>query len=451
MSTYTPIISETLTSAQPAVTFSSIPGTYTDLIIIVQGTTTTGNANVFLRFNSDTGNNYSFTGLGGSGGAAVSQRSSNANAIQTEYYGYFDQTIGNRIIHIMNYANTTTYKTVVGRGNNSNNGASAIVGLWRNTSAITSVTVIDGNTTFTPGSTFSLYGIVAEDTTAKATGGDVTTDGTYYYHTFRNSGFFTTLQNLTNVDYLVIAGGGAGSAGQVNNSIGAGGGAGGLRSTVTATGGGGAVESKISLTANTSYTVTVGAGGAANTSQPNFGGLSGNNSVFNNITSTGGGGGGGNHGPGAPNGDGVSGGSGGGGRIGSRPGGAPIIGQGYAGGNGGNVSGGGGGGSGGAGGNGSGSTGGNGGSGVSLSTWASPTGTGVSNAYAGGGGGSSDTAGRPSGGSGGGGIGSAKNNGNGGPGTGNTGSGGGGGTAGDGSNQWGGNGGSGIVIVRYLV
>ena len=161
-STYEKIATTTLGTATATVTFSTISGAYTDLIIIVQGTTTTGNANIGLQFNSDTGSNYSFTGLGGSGGAAVSTRSTNATNIQTEYYGYFDQTIGNRIIHIMNYANTTTYKTVVGRGNNSNNGTSAIVGVWRSTSAITSATVLDGNSTFTSGSTFTLYGIKAE-------------------------------------------------------------------------------------------------------------------------------------------------------------------------------------------------------------------------------------------------------------------------------------------------
>jgi hypothetical protein len=78
--------------------------------------------------------------------------------------------------------------------------------------------------------------------------------------------------NLT-VDYLVVAGGGGGSQG-------GGGGAGGLRSTVTATGGGGSLESALSLSLNTSYTVTVGAGGAVRNSRKD-----GANSVFSTITS----------------------------------------------------------------------------------------------------------------------------------------------------------------------
>ena len=66
------------------------------------------------------------------------------------------------------------------------------------------------------------------------------------------------------VDYLVVAGGAAGGNG--NNA--GGGGAGGLRSTVTATGGGGSLESPLTLAFNTSYTVTVGAGGAGTTGSP---------------------------------------------------------------------------------------------------------------------------------------------------------------------------------------
>ena len=88
-----------------------------------------------------------------------------------------------------------------------------------------------------------------------------------------------------NVDYLVVGGGGGGGL-----SAGGGGGAGGLRSTVTATGGGGTLETPLSLAFNTSFTVTVGAGGAgAIAGSPNIGSVSGNNSVFSTITSIGGG------------------------------------------------------------------------------------------------------------------------------------------------------------------
>jgi hypothetical protein len=449
MSTYTPIASQTLTGNATSITFSNIPQGYTDLVIVTN-VKSTSTGNLVMRYNSDASASYSLTRLTGDSSSAQSGRLANYNEIYTDSNGYYDGSNFNqaKIINLMNYSNTATFKNCLIRSNRAQTGTDAIIGLWRSTSAITSVLLSGNGNTLVAGSTFNLYGIAAGS--AKAKGGLVTTDGTYWYHTFKGSGFFSTYQSLT-VDYLVIAGGAGGSAGQTNNSIGAGGGAGGLRSTVGATGGGGSLGSALSLSADTNYEITVGAGGPA-TLYPNYGGTSGSNSVFSTITSIGGGGGGGNVGPGAPNGNGVSGGSGGGGRMGSTTGGSGTANQGYAGGAGGNVSGGGGGGTGGTGGNGSGTQGGNGGAGVSISAWATPTSTGVSNYYAGGGGGSSDTsASQPSGGSGGGGAGSAKNAGNATAGTLATGSGGGGGTAGDTANQWGGNGGSGLVIVRYAV
>jgi hypothetical protein len=59
----------------------------------------------------------------------------------------------------MNYSNSTTYKTILGRSNAATSGTSAAVGLWRSTSAINSIEI--GTVSFTAGSTFSLYGIAA--------------------------------------------------------------------------------------------------------------------------------------------------------------------------------------------------------------------------------------------------------------------------------------------------
>jgi hypothetical protein len=100
-------------------------------------------------------------------------------------------------------------------------------GLWNNTAAITSLTIAVTGASQTIGSTFYLYGISNVTSGSKATGGVVSSDGTYWYHTFPFSGTFTPTQSLT-ADYLVIAGGGGGGV-----HHGGGGGAGGLRSTVT--------------------------------------------------------------------------------------------------------------------------------------------------------------------------------------------------------------------------
>lgn len=440
MSTNVPIASITLSAATRSVTFSGIPQTYTDLVMVMTGTNATGGAgSVRFQFNGDNTSVYSSTRLLGNGTSASSTGNLNESSANVGYYS--DSIIGNNIVSIMNYSNSTTYKTCLHRSNATDSRAQTGVALWRNTSAITSITVLNGtgNYDFTAGCTFNLYGIASGG--PKAFGGDtVTTDGTYYYHTFRSSGTFTPTQALS-VDYLVVAGGGGGG----DKLAGGGGGAGGLRSTVTATGGGGSIESALSLTASTNYTVTVGAGGAGGASTK---GVNGSDSVFGTITSLGGGGGGGW--------DvltGSSGGSGGGAEGQNANGGSGTSGQGYAGGYGAagvSESGGGGGGAGAAGANGvANANAGNGGNGVAVSI------SGSSVTYAGGGGGAaaSSSYSGGTGGTGGGGNGGAGVSENTLPtnGTANLGGGGGGGAGYSTSTQPGGAGGSGIVIVRYPV
>ena len=280
---------------------------------------------------------------------------------------------------------------------------------------------------------------------ALPTGGTITTSGGYRIHTFTSSSNFVVPSGFgATADYLVVAGGGGGASQHAG-----GGGAGGLRS------------GSLSISANT-YAITVGAGGAGGYPISGSGtdGLSGSNSVFSTITSTGGGGAGGFTGStqsASPNGK--TGGSGGGGGSDSGSGGAGTSGQGFAGGNGQphntGGSGGAGGGANAVGGNASSNTAnaGDGGAGLQSNI------DGNNYYYAGGGGGGSSIAGSPSGSAGTGG-GSARNsggngtrgdntpNGNGGAGGANTGGGGGGSSRGD---NTAGNGGSGIVIVRYAL
>jgi hypothetical protein len=67
----------------------------------------------------------------------------------------------NIIIDIMDYSNTTTNKTNLTRSNNVGNGLAAVVGMWRNTNAITSIRFFPDSGNFSTGSTFRLYGIQA--------------------------------------------------------------------------------------------------------------------------------------------------------------------------------------------------------------------------------------------------------------------------------------------------
>jgi hypothetical protein len=157
--TYTPIQTQTLGSAAASITFSSIPSTYTDLVLVCNGGVTSGAWNYIVQVNSsNTG--YSRTSISGSGSAASSVRSTSQTSMILNDYGYLDTTFGTNVIaHFMNYSNATTYKTVLSRSNNAANGTSATVNLWQNTAAITSMVVASSSSTFLAGSTFTLYGI----------------------------------------------------------------------------------------------------------------------------------------------------------------------------------------------------------------------------------------------------------------------------------------------------
>ena len=157
--TYVAIATNTLGSNAAEVTFSSIPGTYTDLVLVINAITSTASEYMSINLNSDTGSNYSRTRLSGNGTTASSGRGSNETVgyIGAETYGT-NALKFNTVVHFMNYANTTTYKTFLSRANHIDLAAEAIVGLWRSTSAITTIKV---NSNFATGSTFSLYGIAA--------------------------------------------------------------------------------------------------------------------------------------------------------------------------------------------------------------------------------------------------------------------------------------------------
>jgi hypothetical protein len=437
MSTYTPIATQTLSANTASVTFSSIPQGYTDLVLVIQGThTSTGNNWIGLQYNGDTGTTYSSTVVRGDGGSVSSSRNTSDNYAGRTIITSAQQS--NAIYQIQNYSNSTTYKTCLARSNGDEVDMS--VGLWRNTAAIATVTIVNIGTTFSSGTTFSIYGIQVGASTQKAQGGNiVTSDGTYVYHTFTSSGSFIPSQALT-VDYLVVAGGGGGASG-----LGGGGGAGGYRTSIGGT--------ALSLTA-ISYPVVIGAGGVSTTDVSVLP-SKGSDSVFSTITSTGGGRGVGQSAVNGGGGAGGAGGSGGGGSrnnntagAGNTPSTSPS--QGNNGGTGNDdmngLGGGGGGGAGAAGSNGSSSGGGNGGAGASNNI------TGTSITYAGGGGGGAYIGTAGTGGAGGGGngsVGSTNTTTSGGTNTG--GGGGGGGDNSGGAAKNGGAGGSGIVVIRYAI
>lgn len=156
--TYEPLGATTLSTTQNQVDFSSVSSSYTDLVIIFAGGVTSSE-DIWLRFNSDTGTNYSRTRLSGDGsaGAAATTRNTNAESIFLNAGVVGSTAI--MTINIMNYANATTYKTAISRFGSATY-VVASAGVWRSTSAITTVSLRAGSAgTFTSGSTFTLYGI----------------------------------------------------------------------------------------------------------------------------------------------------------------------------------------------------------------------------------------------------------------------------------------------------
>lgn len=432
MATNTPLQSVLITSSTSTIVFSNIDQNYTDLVLVVSAKVDTG-LDIWIRCNGDSASNYGYTLLTGNGTTVSSIRDPNVTqGLLSDWDGVPKPTFGHVLTFTLNnYSNATTYKTSLARSNRADSGLDIVTSTWRNTNAITNLTLraSNGSRTFDAGTTVDLYGI--KSGAQKAYGGDVvTTDGNYWYHAFRNSGTFIP-QYPISCDVLVVAGGGGGGGQLDSGNTSGGGGAGGYLAYT-------------SQSVSTEQTITVGAGGNGGSFGANNG-SQGSNSQFGSLTASVGGGFGQR---------GFAGGYGGTGGSGGGTSGSATSGQGNAGGAGAaNYQGGGGGGAGAAG-----SGAGNGGAGLNtLTSWFSATGTGSSGYVAGGGGGGQYfyADGTRLGGSGGGGNGGGWN----GSslvapvaGTANTGGGGGGAGSRDGQGaKAGANGGSGLIIVRYAV
>ena len=167
--TYTLIKSEVLASSQASVTFSSIPATYTDLVLRISARNDdSGTVNGVLRVqvNGLSSSIYSFTALYGNGSAGSSARASSTTDITDIYLAgnlATANTFGTVEIYIPNYAGTTK-KPVASYGASESNAAAvtmaANAGLIDLTSAITSISLLNNSTKqFLTGSSFYLYGI----------------------------------------------------------------------------------------------------------------------------------------------------------------------------------------------------------------------------------------------------------------------------------------------------
>jgi hypothetical protein len=164
--TYTALANITLGSSASSVTFSSIPATYRDLVIVVSGVSS-GTTWFGFRFNSDTGSNYSNVWMqaNADGAAPISGSNSTTNIMPWEANVLQASTPFTITTQVMDYSATDKHKTTLSRTGGSVGGVglmtSAGAGRWANTAAITTVAAVASGGSLGAGLTFALYGIAS--------------------------------------------------------------------------------------------------------------------------------------------------------------------------------------------------------------------------------------------------------------------------------------------------
>jgi hypothetical protein len=165
MATYNLINSNVLSSSAASVTFSSIPATYTDLVLKISARADDDTVNFRMTFNGDTATNYSDIYLYGSGSTTstgIGSTTSFINPMGINASSHTANTFGNAEVYIANYL-ASEYKSVGSYGAEENAASTAYImiysGLWRNTAAITSMSITPNSGNFVSTSSFYLYGI----------------------------------------------------------------------------------------------------------------------------------------------------------------------------------------------------------------------------------------------------------------------------------------------------
>jgi hypothetical protein len=167
-STYEIIASQTISGTSTiSVTFSSIPQTFTDLRVVVSTGYSWTDTLMDMDLNGNSSSIYSGNDLNGTGSAANTGNFNNGTKFgNAGWYPYpGDATVpGLATYDFNNYTDTNMFKSVLMRLNQVNVLTSTRVGLFRSTSAITSIRFFFGaygSPYFTSGSSFTLYGIKA--------------------------------------------------------------------------------------------------------------------------------------------------------------------------------------------------------------------------------------------------------------------------------------------------
>ena len=153
--TYDSIASSTLTTSSNSIIFSSIPSTFTDLVLVTSGTSPEGVA-IAYRFNGDTSSNYYDGYLYGDAGGVG--RGVHSGDVRT-YGGVVNTSISTGILQIQNYSNVNIRKPFIIKSGTGTTANTLFAGYWSSTSAINSIEVFNYQGNFDSGFIASLYGI----------------------------------------------------------------------------------------------------------------------------------------------------------------------------------------------------------------------------------------------------------------------------------------------------
>ena len=161
--TYEAIQTQTISGSPSLININSIPSTYTDLVLVCWGWGTTGGGSLTVRGNGNGNVLYNTTYLYSDGSSNTpGQTGDTATGTFMGRVQLNSTDMGGCYIHIPGYANTTTFKTMVGTNFASAPIAWLSCGTWRSTAAISSLTIgIESSSTFATGFTMTLYGIKA--------------------------------------------------------------------------------------------------------------------------------------------------------------------------------------------------------------------------------------------------------------------------------------------------
>lgn len=158
--TYIPLANLTLGSSASSVTFSSIPATYRDLVLVINADGTS-QTELYVRMNGDTASTYTAVRMQGNGTTTASTTYSGTGGMRLNGNGDIMTDFSFKaVIQLLDYSATDKHKTLLSR-TSSSNGVDANAGRWPSTSAITSVRAYPFTGSFDVGSTFALYGIAS--------------------------------------------------------------------------------------------------------------------------------------------------------------------------------------------------------------------------------------------------------------------------------------------------